>query len=136
MLSLSHGDARPDERLYANQARRDVGKSSFDLAPRSLLSQLDRTSAIESNNVKRVLPDIDAAAGPSHCRLYRQLVRAADAFFKVPEPSSRIARPYRRSHPNKLQLRNETSSLAHVELSSGTPMGVISLSQVHLKSEA
>ena len=45
--------------LHADQARRHIGKPCFNLATRPLLTQHDCTAAIETDDVERVLADID-----------------------------------------------------------------------------
>jgi hypothetical protein len=52
-----------DARLHADQARRQIGKPSLDLAARPLLAEDDRTTTIVANHVERVLADVDADHG-------------------------------------------------------------------------
>ncbi len=51
---------RPDAGLHSDEARRDGGKSCLKLPARPLLTQHDRAAMVETDNMKRVLPDIDA----------------------------------------------------------------------------
>ena len=50
---------RADTGFHADQARRHIGKPSLYLPPRPLLPQHDRATAIETDDVERVLADID-----------------------------------------------------------------------------
>jgi hypothetical protein len=49
--------------LHADQARRHVGEPRFNLAARPLLPQRNCAPVIETNDVERVLADIDADYG-------------------------------------------------------------------------
>jgi FAD dependent oxidoreductase len=50
---------RTDAGFHADQTRWHVGKACFNLATRPLLTQHDRTAAIEADDVERVLANID-----------------------------------------------------------------------------
>jgi hypothetical protein len=52
-----------DAGLHADQARRNIGESCFNLATRPLLTQRDCTGFIKTNDMERVLTDIDADYG-------------------------------------------------------------------------
>src|SRR5262249_25589857 len=52
-----------DTRLHADQARRHIGEPCFHLAPRPLMPEHDCTTIIETNDVERVLADIDTDHG-------------------------------------------------------------------------
>src|SRR5579859_7996391 len=54
---------RSDASLHPNQTRRHIGKASFHLATRPLLTQHDRTAIIEGYDVEGVLSNIDANYG-------------------------------------------------------------------------
>jgi hypothetical protein len=54
---------RTNAGLHSDQARRQVGKARFHLATRPLLPKHDRTALIVTDNMKRVLADIDADYG-------------------------------------------------------------------------
>jgi hypothetical protein len=56
---------RPNASLHPDQARRHVGKARFHLATRPLLTQRDCTAFIKTNDMERVLADIDADYGKS-----------------------------------------------------------------------
>jgi hypothetical protein len=58
---------RTDTGFHADQARGHVGKPHFHLAARPLLTQHDRASIIQANNVERILTDIDADYGDRFC---------------------------------------------------------------------
>src|SRR5215510_9117348 len=62
---------RANTGFHANQARRNVRQPCFHLATRPLLPQHDRTALIETNNVERVLADIDADHGNRSVKLLR-----------------------------------------------------------------
>ena len=49
--------------FHADQTRWHVGKACFNLATRPLLTQHDRTAAIEADDVERVLANIDTHYG-------------------------------------------------------------------------
>jgi hypothetical protein len=49
-----------DAGLHADQARRHIRESCFNLATRPLLMQRDCTAFIKTNDMERVLADIDA----------------------------------------------------------------------------
>jgi hypothetical protein len=51
---------RANAGFHANRARWHIGEPRFDLATRPLLAQNDRATAIEADDVERVLSDIDA----------------------------------------------------------------------------
>ena len=51
---------RSNAGLHPDQARRHIRKASLYLATRPLLTQHDRAAMIESHDVERVLPNIDA----------------------------------------------------------------------------
>jgi hypothetical protein len=52
-----------DAGLHADQTRGHIGKTCFDLATRPLLPQHDCATTIETNDVERVLTDINADYG-------------------------------------------------------------------------
>src|SRR5262249_29978238 len=54
---------RPDTGLHADQTGRHIGKPCFHLAPRPLLPQHDCATLIETDDVERVLADIDTDHG-------------------------------------------------------------------------
>src|SRR5882724_12903406 len=54
---------RPDIGLHTNQTGQHVGKPSLNLAARPLLPQNNLSAAVLTNNVERVLTDIDADNG-------------------------------------------------------------------------
>src|SRR4029450_10407576 len=54
---------RPDTGLHADQAGWHIGKTCFHLAPRPLLPQHDCATLIETDDVERVLADIDTDHG-------------------------------------------------------------------------
>src|SRR3954462_10996763 len=54
---------RTDAGLHADQARGHIGKACFDLTTRPLLPQHDCATTIESNDVERILTDINADYG-------------------------------------------------------------------------
>ena len=54
---------RADAGFHADQARRHIGKSSFNLATRPFLPQDDRAALVEADDMERVLADIDADDG-------------------------------------------------------------------------
>jgi hypothetical protein len=58
---------RADTSFHPDQTRWHIGKPNIDLPPRPLLAQHDRSSLIETNDVERVLADIDADYG--NCNL-------------------------------------------------------------------
>src|SRR5262249_43785327 len=62
---------RANTGFHANQARRHGRQPCFHLATRPLLPQHDRTALIETNNVERVLADIDADHGNRSVKLLR-----------------------------------------------------------------
>ena len=49
--------------FHADQARRHVGQPRLDLATRPLLTQRKCTAFVETDDVERVLTDIDADDG-------------------------------------------------------------------------
>jgi hypothetical protein len=51
---------RPDAGLHSDQARRHIGKAGFYLGTRPLLTQHDHPAVVETDDMKRVLPNIDA----------------------------------------------------------------------------
>jgi len=51
---------RPDTGLHTDQAGGHIGEPGFNLATRPLLPQNDLPAAILTDNVERVLTDIDA----------------------------------------------------------------------------
>jgi hypothetical protein len=53
---------RADAGLYADPTRLQIGESGLHLATRPLLPQHNGTALILTNNVERVLADIDWAA--------------------------------------------------------------------------
>ena len=52
-----------DAGLHADQARGHIGKACFDLTTRPLLPQHDHAAMIQTDDVERVLTDIDADYG-------------------------------------------------------------------------
>jgi hypothetical protein len=52
-----------DAALHADQARRQVGQPSSDLAALPSLAHDDCTTPIQADDVKRILADIDAHGG-------------------------------------------------------------------------
>src|SRR4051794_22198508 len=54
---------RADVGFHANQTWQHIRKPRFYLAARPLLPQHDRTALIETNDVERVLADLDADEG-------------------------------------------------------------------------
>jgi len=60
---------RPNARLHTDQARRQVGKPGLHLPARPLLTQHDRSVLVVTNDVKRVLADIDADDGDGGLRV-------------------------------------------------------------------
>ena len=54
---------RTNAGLHANQARRHIGEPYFDLTSRLLLTQHNCAAAIEADDVKRVLPNVDSHYG-------------------------------------------------------------------------
>src|SRR4051795_824525 len=54
---------RTDAGLHADQARGHIGKACFDLATRPLLTQHNCAAIIQTDDVERVLTDIDADYG-------------------------------------------------------------------------
>jgi hypothetical protein len=54
---------RANRGLHADQARRHVGEPSLGLAARPFLPQDNGPALIQTDNVKRVLADIDANRG-------------------------------------------------------------------------
>src|SRR6516164_4103658 len=59
---------RPDASLHPHQTRRHIGKASFHLATRPLLTQHDRTAIIDGYDVEGVLSNIDANYGDHFLR--------------------------------------------------------------------
>jgi hypothetical protein len=51
---------RSDASLHADQAPRHIGEPYFNLATRPLLTQRDCAAFIKTNDMERVLADIDA----------------------------------------------------------------------------
>src|SRR5215469_5238732 len=62
-LELSAQVMRTNTGFHANQARRHIGEPCFDLTSRPLLTQHNRASAIESDDVERVLSNVDSDYG-------------------------------------------------------------------------
>src|SRR5208283_3778765 len=54
---------RADASFHADQARRHIGKSSFNLATRPFLPQDNRAALVEADHMERALADIDANDG-------------------------------------------------------------------------
>ena len=50
----------PNACLHADQARRNVGEPSIDLAARQLLAQNDRALLVEADEMERILANVDA----------------------------------------------------------------------------
>src|SRR6202008_4569814 len=65
---------RTDAGLHADQARRHIGEPCFNLATRPLLTQHDRTAAIEADYVERVLANIDTDYGDCVVEIVRHSV--------------------------------------------------------------
>ena len=61
---------RTDAGLHADQARRHIGKPCFNLAPRPLLTQYDCTAFIQTDEVERVLADINADCGNRSAEIF------------------------------------------------------------------
>src|SRR3984885_1188022 len=62
---------RTDAGFHTDQARRHIGESRFNLATRPLLTQRDCTTFIKTNNMERVLADIDADYGNRSAKILR-----------------------------------------------------------------
>ena len=62
-LELATEMMRSDAGLHADQARGNIGKACFHLTTRPLLPQHDRAAMIQTDDVERVLTDIDADYG-------------------------------------------------------------------------
>src|SRR5262245_11210075 len=60
---LSAQVMRPDARLHADQARWNIGEPRIDLRARQLLTQNGRAFVVESDDMERVLADVDADRG-------------------------------------------------------------------------
>jgi hypothetical protein len=60
-----------DAGLHADQARRHIGESCFNLATRPLLTQRDCTAFIKTNDMERVFADIDADYGNRSAEILR-----------------------------------------------------------------
>jgi putative transposase len=95
---------RSNAGLHPDQARRHICKASLYLATRPLLTQHDRTAMIESHDVERVLPNIDANYGNrilcccrGHCVL---LVRAPLASLSLGGAGARPDHPISRHRPS------------------------------------
>jgi hypothetical protein len=54
---------RADTGFHPNQTWCHIREPSFHLATRPLLPQYDRTALIETNDMERVLADVDADEG-------------------------------------------------------------------------
>jgi hypothetical protein len=65
---------RTDAGFHADQTRWHVGKACFNLATRPLLTQHDRTAAIEADDVERVLANIDTDYGDCVVEIVRHSV--------------------------------------------------------------
>jgi hypothetical protein len=51
---------RPNARLHADEAARSIREPNLDLAAGKLLAQNDRAIPVETDEMERVLADIDA----------------------------------------------------------------------------
>jgi hypothetical protein len=59
-LELPAQVMRPNARLHADEAGRRIREPSLDLAARKLLAQNDRAIPVETDEMERVLADVDA----------------------------------------------------------------------------
>ena len=85
----------PDARLHADEAARQVRKSASHLATRQLLTKYDGPSAIKTDEMKRILADVDADG----CHLiYRFAAHGSCSSHSAPGQKGRVRSTVGPSH--------------------------------------